>query len=58
MVVHPNNPTGSFVKPGEAAELARICAAREMAIVADEVFLDYAAARCDRLQRLPWAERH
>ena len=44
LVVHPNNPTGSFVKPAEAAELAEICAAREMAIVADEVFLDYAAA--------------
>jgi len=42
LVVHPNNPTGSFVKPAEAAELAEICAAREMAIVADEVFLDYA----------------
>ena len=42
MVVHPNNPTGSFVKPREAAELAEICAAREMSIVADEVFLDYA----------------
>jgi alanine-synthesizing transaminase len=41
MVVHPNNPTGSFVKPREAAELAEICSAREMAIVADEVFLDY-----------------
>jgi alanine-synthesizing transaminase len=41
LVVHPNNPTGSFVKPREAAELAGICAAREMAIVADEVFLDY-----------------
>jgi alanine-synthesizing transaminase len=43
LVVHPNNPTGSFVKPREAAELAEVCAAREMAIVADEVFLDYAA---------------
>jgi len=42
LIVHPNNPTGSFVKPREAAELAEICAAREMAIVADEVFLDYA----------------
>src|SRR5450631_807236 len=41
LVVHPNNPTGSFVKPHEAAELGEICAAREMAIVADEVFLDY-----------------
>ncbi len=45
LIVHPNNPTGSFVKPREAAELAEICAAREMAIVADEVFLDYCKRR-------------
>jgi len=44
LVVHPNNPTGSFVKPQEVAELAAICARRDMAIVADEVFLDYAPA--------------
>ena len=43
LVVHPNNPTGSFVKPREAAELAEICAGRDMAVVADEVFLDYPA---------------
>ena len=48
LVVHPNNPTGSFVKPREAAELAEICAAREMAIVADEVFLDYASSATPR----------
>jgi alanine-synthesizing transaminase len=42
LVVHPNNPTGSFIQAREAAELAEICAPREMAIVADEVFLDYA----------------
>ena len=42
LVVHPNNPTGSFVKPREAADLAEICASREMALVADEVFLDTA----------------
>jgi alanine-synthesizing transaminase len=45
LLVHPNNPTGSFVKQREAAELAEICAGREMAIVADEVFLDYVAAQ-------------
>ncbi len=45
LVVHPNNPTGSFVKPNEAVQLAEICAAREMAIVADEVFLDYTSRR-------------
>ena len=45
IVVHPNNPTGSFVKDGEAQRLAEICARRGMAIVADEVFLDYADGR-------------
>jgi len=42
VVVHPNNPTGSFIKKEEARKLAEICARRGMAIVADEVFLDYA----------------
>jgi aspartate/methionine/tyrosine aminotransferase len=41
LVVHPNNPTGSYVKPAEARELNRICASSGLAIVADEVFLDY-----------------
>jgi alanine-synthesizing transaminase len=43
LVVHPNNPTGSFVAPKEAVELRAICTEREMAIIADEVFLDYSA---------------
>ncbi len=43
LVVHPNNPTGQFMKPVEAAALRDICAEREMAIIADEVFLDFAA---------------
>jgi alanine-synthesizing transaminase len=42
MVVHPNNPTGSFVKRQEAQRLVDICARRDLAIIADEVFLDYA----------------
>src|SRR5271165_6824259 len=41
LVVHPNNPTGSYVKSHDLAELNRICAANQMAIIADEVFLDY-----------------
>jgi aspartate/methionine/tyrosine aminotransferase len=44
LLVHPNNPTGSLAKADEAARLAELCAARGMAMVADEVFLDYAAA--------------
>src|SRR5664279_6254288 len=41
LVVHPNNPTGSYVKSHEAAELNQVCSAHEMAVIADEVFLDY-----------------
>jgi alanine-synthesizing transaminase len=42
LVVHPNNPTGSYVKRREGGELNRLCAANDLAIIADEVFLDYA----------------
>jgi len=42
IVVHPNNPTGHFCKPEEMRKLNEICAAREVAIIADEVFLDFA----------------
>ncbi len=45
LAVHPNNPTGSFVKPREAEELNLVCAAGDMAIIADEVFLDYSLAK-------------
>jgi alanine-synthesizing transaminase len=42
IVVNPNNPTGNFVKSAEMAKLNAICSARELAIIADEVFLDFA----------------
>jgi aspartate/methionine/tyrosine aminotransferase len=41
IVVNPNNPTGHFVKSRELEKLNALCAAREMAIIADEVFLDF-----------------
>ena len=41
IVVHPNNPTGHFIKPAETARLNAICAKHQMAIIADEVFLDF-----------------
>jgi alanine-synthesizing transaminase len=41
IVVHPNNPTGSYVKKTERAALNRLCASHNLALVADEVFLDY-----------------
>lgn len=44
IVVHPNNPTGHYTPAQEIARLNQICSARQMAIVADEVFLDFALA--------------
>jgi aspartate/methionine/tyrosine aminotransferase len=41
-VVHPNNPTGHFCKPDEMARLNEMCAKQGIAIIADEVFLDFA----------------
>jgi len=41
IVVHPNNPTGHFTKPEEMAKLNAVCSARHLAIIADEVFLDF-----------------
>jgi aspartate/methionine/tyrosine aminotransferase len=42
IVVNPNNPTGHFVKASEVLKLNEICRAQDMAVVADEVFLDFA----------------
>jgi aspartate/methionine/tyrosine aminotransferase len=41
VLVHPNNPTGHFNKPWETAELARLCKEFDLALIVDEVFLDY-----------------
>ena len=41
IVVHPNNPTGQYAKAAEATALAEICARRDMALIADEVFYDF-----------------
>jgi aspartate/methionine/tyrosine aminotransferase len=41
-VVHPNNPTGSYVHASEISPLNELCRANRLALVVDEVFLDYA----------------
>jgi alanine-synthesizing transaminase len=41
IVVHPNNPTGHFCKTSEIARLNEICVGAQLAIIADEVFLDF-----------------
>jgi alanine-synthesizing transaminase len=42
IVVNPNNPTGHFCKLAEIAMLNDICSTRRLALIADEVFLDFA----------------
>jgi len=42
VVVHPNNPTGNFASAKESAALQEFCARRGLALIVDEVFLDYA----------------
>ncbi len=41
VVVHPNNPTGSYVHSHEREALNRFCREHSLALIADEVFLDY-----------------
>jgi alanine-synthesizing transaminase len=42
VLVHPNNPTGSYVHAHERELLNRFCRQHRLAVIADEVFLDYA----------------
>jgi len=42
VLVHPNNPTGSYVSKEEKDELNAICSQHKLALIVDEVFLDYA----------------
>ena len=41
VVVHPNNPTGHFCSSDEIRRLQELCAISNIALVADEVFLDF-----------------
>lgn len=41
IVVNPNNPTGNFVGDSERNSLTEICIQRNLALIADEVFLDF-----------------
>jgi aspartate/methionine/tyrosine aminotransferase len=44
LLVHPNNPTGSYLRAEEMEQLNALCRERGMALIVDEVFLDYAFA--------------
>jgi alanine-synthesizing transaminase len=42
ILVHPNNPTGSYVSASETSALNAFCRDSGTALIVDEVFLDYA----------------
>jgi hypothetical protein len=42
LVVHPNNPTGSYIQQRELVRMTELCRQTGAAIIADEVFADYA----------------
>lgn len=44
VVVHPNNPTGSFVHGEEIGPLNAFCREHGLGLIVDEVFLDYGLA--------------
>jgi alanine-synthesizing transaminase len=41
LVVHPNNPTGHWTARQERERLRTLCAKHRLALIVDEVFLDY-----------------
>jgi aspartate/methionine/tyrosine aminotransferase len=42
VLVHPNNPTGSYISAQERQQLNELCDRHKLALIVDEVFLDYA----------------
>jgi len=55
VVVHPNNPTGSFVTEQERSALNRYCRQHNLSLIVDEVFLDYSL---DNIARPTFATNH
>ncbi len=45
ILVNPNNPTGSYIRPDEWGELCRWCRKHDLALIVDEVFLDFVSIR-------------
>ncbi len=48
VLVHPNNPTGSFASPSEMEGLLRLCGEQKTVLIVDEVFLSYGFSQARR----------
>ena len=52
VVINPNNPSGSYIKPDERKQIVALCRDHGIALIADEVFYDYALEPFDGNARL------
>jgi alanine-synthesizing transaminase len=41
LAIHPNNPTGSYLKRHELGAITQLCAERQLGLICDEVFFDF-----------------
>jgi len=57
LVVSPNNPTGSMLKPRELEAIAALCHERDLALIGDEVFADYVLSYRERSASVLTQER-
>jgi aspartate/methionine/tyrosine aminotransferase len=58
LAVHPGNPTGSYLKADERERLVEICSRYQIALIVDEVFLDFPIdARSNRAGTLVGEQR-
>jgi aspartate/methionine/tyrosine aminotransferase len=48
VIVNPNNPTGHYFRAHQLRELHELCAGYDLAILSDEVFLDFPCQSDDR----------
>src|SRR5690349_16370484 len=60
LVVSPNNPTGSMLKARELEAIAGLCACHDLALIGDEVFIDYVfeGGSADRVSVLMQPQPH
>jgi aspartate/methionine/tyrosine aminotransferase len=57
VLVHPNNPTGHFTAHVESLALAALCSRHNLALIVDEVFLDYGFGRTSAEDSASFAAR-
>lgn len=52
VIVNPNNPTGNYIHPEDWLHIQELAAMRGLAVIADEVFFDYAWTAAPRQSAL------